>query len=105
MLASLNPASYQKRTHDAKQFPLNFSKVIESTSHNLVQHSPKFLSGEHFRKQPRSENAPMRSNLLLKEFGTLQPNLEKSNPEFAYAECPIFLTPCITSSRVPRSSL
>ena len=46
-----------------------------------------------------------RSNPLLKEFGTLRPNLEKSNPEFAYAECLIFLTPFITSSRFPRSSL
>ena len=31
----------------------------------------------------------MRSNLLLKELGTLRPNLEKSNPEFANAEIPI----------------
>jgi uncharacterized membrane protein len=50
-------------------------------------------------------DSSMRSNLLLKEFGTLRPNLEKSNPEFAYVECLIFLTPFITSSRVPRSSL
>ena len=50
-------------------------------------------------------DSSMRSNLLLKEFGTLRPNLEKSNPEFAFAEYLIFLTPFIISSRLLRSSL
>jgi hypothetical protein len=50
-------------------------------------------------------DSSMRSNLLLKGFGTLRRNAENLNPGFAFAEYLIFLTPFIISSRVPRSSL
>ena len=42
-------------------------------------------------------DSSMRSNLLLKEFGTLRLNSENSNPGFAFAEYLIFLTPFIIS--------
>jgi len=49
-----------------------------------------------FTSMERLQNdSSMRSNPLLKECGTLRPNLEKSNPAFGYAGCLIFLTPFI----------
>jgi len=68
----------------------------------LDESDPDTMEEEYrneFTFMERQQNdSSMRSNLPVKEFGTLRPNLEKSKPVFAYAVCLVFLTPFIIGS-------
>jgi hypothetical protein len=112
-------AAHKAKTRQRRLVPIadnlkEWLKPYAKTSGTICLHQ-RLANCFPFAKEVRLRFVPRLILFLIKITATWENGLQleppavsgewKSNPEFAYAECLIFLTPFITSSRVPRSSL